>query len=162
MRSNAFENLLSRMAGEAGAEKDYPEDEDGVVRLVFDDNFFVGMMESEENGLLLMWIPVAELPQQGGVKLPVELLKANHFGRATSGGTLSLSDEGVVFLHCQLPLPGTEYEVFRRRLEGMVAAAATWRQLIEACRDGVPDGQVDQLQRVEDVGDGNLGMFVRV
>ena len=162
MKSTAFENLLSRLAEEAGAEKGYPEDEDGVVRLVFDDNFFVGMMESEENGLLLMWCPVAELPQAGGAKLPVELLKANHFGRAAAGGTLSLSDEGVVFLHCQLPLSGLEYEVFRQRLEGMVAAAATWRQLIEECRDGTLDDQALQFQRVEKLRSEEMGMFVRV
>lgn len=157
----ALAGLLSRLAEEAGVETEYPKDEDGVVRLVFDDNFFLGMMESEENGLLLMWCPVAELPQDGVAKLAVELLKANHFGRATSGGTLSVSDEGVVFLQCQLPLPGTGYEAFRRRLEGMVAAAATWRQLVEECRDGVIDVQDALSRRVEKLRNEELGMLIK-
>lgn len=159
--NGALGDLLSRLAEEAGVEGGYPEDEDGVVRLVFDDNFFLGMMENEPNGLLLMWCPVAELPQDGGAKLATELLKANHFGRAAAGGTLSLSDDGVVFLHCQLPLRDTEYATFRRRLEGMVAAASRWRQLIEECRDGVLDDQDAMFRRVENLRNEELGMFIK-
>ena len=152
--------MTARLAEEAGVREGFPADEDGVVRLVFDDGFFVGLMEVEDEGVVLLWSPVAELPQTGGAKLPLELLRANHFGRAAAGGTLSLSDDGVVFLHCQLPLSGLEYEAFRRRLEGLVGAAAQWRQVIESCRDGIADvavqqRSVDELKRAEE------GRFIR-
>ena len=152
--------MTARLAEEAGVREGFPADEDGVVRLVFDDGFFVGLMEVEDEGVVLLWSPVAELPQTGGAKLPLELLRANHFGRAAAGGTLSLSDDGVVFLHCQLPLSGLEYEAFRRRLEGLVGAAAQWRQVIESCRDGIADvavqqRPVDELKRAEE------GRFIR-
>ena len=149
--------MMARLAEEAGVREGYPADEDGVVRLVFDDGFFVGLMEVEEEGVILLWSPVAKLPQTGGAGLPLELLKANHFGRASAGGTLSLSDDGVVFLHGLLPLAGLEYEAFRRRLEGLVGAAAQWRQVIESCRDGIADvavrqRSIDEPRRTE--GDG--------
>ena len=146
------------LAEDAGMDGGYPADEDGVVRLVFDDDFFVGLMDVEEHGLLLMWCPVAELPPTGGEKLAVELLKANHFGRATAGGTLSVSDDGVVFIQRQMSLSGTEYEDFRRGLEGLVGAAAQWRQMIESCRaerlddEAVWSRKVDALHREQSEG----------
>ena len=150
-----FEEIIGKLGEDAGSKGGYQADEDGVVRLVFDDEFFVGLMEAEEHGLLLMWCPVAELPPSGGEKLAVELLKANHFGRATAGGTLSVSDEGVVFIQRQMSLSGTEYEDFRKGLEGLVGTAVQWRQLIESCRaEGLDDESVrsrktDELHRAE-------------
>ena len=157
-----FKEIITKLGIDAGIEGGYPVDEDGVVRLVFDNAFFLGMMEVESDGSLLMWSPVAELPEAGGAKLPVEILKANFFGRASAGGTLSLSDEGVVFIHCQLSLAGLEHDEFRRRLEGLVSAAIEWRQIIESCRDGVLTDESAKMRHANELRDMERGGFLQV
>lgn len=157
-----FEEIIGKLGEDAGVEGGYPVDEDGVVRLVFDDAFFLGLMEVESDDSLLMWSPVAELPEAGGAKLPVEILKANFFGRASAGCTLSLSDEGIVFIHCQLSLAGLEHDEFRRRLEGLVASAVEWRRIIESCRDGVQTEESVKMRHANELRSIELGGFLQV
>ena len=75
-----------------------------------------------------------------------------------SGTTFRLKGKGVKKLH------GCTYAIIPDMIEAgsfMVAAAATWRQLIEECRDGLLDGHDALSRRVEDLRNEELGMVIK-
>ena len=128
-----FKVLMKSLADEVGMSDGFVADEDGVVRIGSDKGESIAFAEVDEMRAALIWSRVGELPQQGAEAVKEELLKANFMGRALGGATLSLSDDGSIYLHRMLPLVLTAGDAFIGEVTSFVDHLQTWRRLLKGC-----------------------------
>ena len=126
-----FDELIAALSRQTGGERDVPKDEDGVVRFAVGE-ITVAMMEIPELQAMLVWSRMGELPAFGAEKLKTALLRANFMGRDTGGATLSLSEDGAIYLHRRLELRFLDGESFADILTEFVQLMDQWRQIIAA------------------------------
>ena len=126
-----FDVLMKCLADESGVPEGFAADEDGVVRIGSGENSSIAFTEIGELQSVLIWSRVCDLPQQGAELVKDELLKANFLGRALGGGTLSLSDDGGIYLHRMLPLLLTDGDAFIEEVTTFVDRLQTWRRLLQ-------------------------------
>ena len=138
-----FNDAMAALAENAGVEEGFAPDEDGVVHVGCDD-LTLSFTEVPEAQALVIWSPIRTLPETGAEKLKTSLLKANFMGRAVAGGTLSLSDDGVVYLHQTMQLLPLDKSIFLRRVEDFLMILADWTSALAAydptAADAAPDG----------------------
>lgn len=126
-----MKELLDGLAARVGIEGGFPPDEEGVVRVDVG-NCTVAFREVPELYSLLVYGPLGSQSAQGSEALKDELLKANFMGRATAGGALSLSEDGIVYYHRLCDLRVLDLDGFMETLTDCVQTMLEWRQLIEA------------------------------
>lgn len=108
--------------------------EDGVCRLVFDDELTVDVERVPSRGSFYLHAVVGRLPPGDDPGLLRDLLAANLFGRHTGGATLALDPGlGEILLHRELADGTTDYQAFAAALEGFVNA-------LERSRDRLAQG----------------------
>lgn len=149
-----FKELMGVLAENAGADGGFPPDEDGVVRVGYDD-LVLAFAEMPEARSLLVWSSLGPLPEKGAEEVKTALLKANFMGRAVNGGALSLSDNGVIYLHQAMPFAFLDAKTFLRMLEDFVGTLAVWAKALSE------RGRTDSAAPDEEVRPADSG-FMRV
>ena len=126
---DSLDELMDALAENAGIEGGFSPDEDGVVRVGYDD-LQLSFMEIPGERTVLLWSPVGQLPEEGADAVKTGLLRANFMGRGVKGGVLSLSDDGGVVLHRMLPLAPLDTAGFIETVERFVATLADWAKAL--------------------------------
>ena len=152
----SLDELMDVLAENAGIEGGFPPDEDGVVRVGYDD-LQLSFMEIPEERTVVLWSPVGRLPEEGADAVKTGLLRANFMGRGVKGGVLSLSDDGGgVILHRMLPLAPLDKTSFLETIEGFVATLADWAKALAEYDPNEAASAKDELD------DGDAFRFLRV
>lgn len=125
-----FKELIKTLSDEVGFDGEPAADEDGVIRLPLSQIGALALMEVAETRSLLMWCRVGELPERNAERLKDALLRANFMGQAVDGGTLSLSEDGGIYLHRYLPLDLTDADRFMETLTAFVELVVNWTRLV--------------------------------
>ena len=154
-----FDVLMKCLADESGVPEGFAADEDGVVRIGSGENSSIAFAEIDEMRSVLIWSRVRDLPPQGAEPLKDELLKANFMGRALGGGTLSLSDDGGIYLHRILPLQILDGDGFINEVTLFVGHLRDWRRLLRAYEAMEKPGADKSTTDLPPVG---VGRFLKV
>ena len=128
-----FCQLLEAFAKAVGITETITPDDDGIVRIGYDDDRCVEFVEHPERRMLGVHTVVGEMPAGGADKLREGLLRANFVRGDAVWGALSTDDAGRVCLCATLSLDALgEPDGFLVRLRGFVETAQAIRKLIEA------------------------------
>ena len=126
-----MKELLDGLASRSGVAGGFTPDEEGVVRVDVG-GCTIGFREVPELYGMLVYAALGTLPEEGADALKDELLRANFMGRATGGGTLSLSDDGIVYFHrlCDLRVLGIDE--FMEAFTDMAQTMLEWTRILGA------------------------------
>ena len=147
-----FKELIKVLSDEAGFEGEPTADEDGVIRVPLSEIGALALMEIAETRSMLIWCCVGELPERNAERLKDALLRANFMGQAVDGGTLSLSEDGGIYLHRYLPLDLMDADRFMEALTAFVELVVNWSRLIA---ESAFASELDENKAVE----GGVGVF---
>ena len=151
--------LLEKFAAQTGVAGGFSPDEEGVVRIDVGACTVCFREVPELYGMLVYGV-LGALPTHGADALKTELLSANFMGRATAGGTLSLSEDGFVYYHRLCDLRMIDLDGFMELLTDCAQTMLEWKGLIEAYAPAAEPQAADQAAGQTDVtGPAN---FIRV
>lgn len=102
-------------------------DEQGNYLLVFDDTISLNLHYNEDNGMLTLYAPLLEIPEDRIAELCPRLLQANLFWQGTAGATLGMDSENrLVILALQRPLETLDMARLETLLQSLVSSAEYW------------------------------------
>ena len=123
------ENLLDRFGRQLGLGK-LKFDENGVCRLVFDEQFNADIELADDGASFYMYAVVGKIPPDNRESFYLELLSAHLFGTGTGGGTFAVdrSRDEVVF-NRSFSQDLTDPDMFAREVERFVNYLELWAGL---------------------------------
>jgi hypothetical protein len=127
-----FEALLAELAARTGQEG-LAAEPDGVCLLVFDGGTRLYLVADPNDASLVLWSPVAAVPEAGQAEFYRRLLIANLFWQGTGGATIGLEpgqDQAILAL--RRPLAGLD-------LAGLEAAIELMVEGVERLRRGLAE-----------------------
>ena len=151
--------LLEKFAAQKGVAGGFAPDEEGVVRIDVGSCTVCFREVSELYGMLVYGV-LGALPAYGADELKTELLSANFMGRATAGGTLSLSEDGFVYYHRFYDLRMIDLDGFMELFTDCAQTMLEWKGLIDAYAPVAEQRAVDQAADQAVVG--GAANFIRV
>ena len=133
-----FENLLRNFSEHVGTEE-LECSEEGVCTLYVDNEFLLNLFVNPNDGQLILWIPLPELPAGERAETLAALLRANLFWQQTQGATISmLPDADIPVLVRQDPIESIDVERLEELVANMVEATLELRPLF-GLRSEVPE-----------------------
>ena len=125
-------------------------DRDGAYDLDID-GMVVSVMETVENGKVVMWARVGDLPSEGAGEFSRQLLEAMDPGGDSDGSVLSVESESkAVYLHRLDDLAALDLDSFKAVLSKFVDRLEDWRNRLADFRPQT------------DMTEGNMFGFLRV
>lgn len=150
-----FKDLMKALADEAGFDAEIEGDDDGIYRIVYQDEP-VCFQEVPQLHRLYISAKVGALPVEGADAFKTLLLKANYFGGDVAGGAFSLTEDDMVHFHTSLDLVGLEDQVaFLTVLESVLTVLDVWRKKIADFRPSAESAPSEEMYRPD-------GAFIQV
>lgn len=120
-------DVLVQSLGEATGIENLKPDDEGVVRLAFDQDITVFIQPDWQHRYVSLYCVVALVGETVPGPLMLELLSASLFGREANGGTFAIEESmGQIVLQRSERLDGLSYADFEPILRDFVDSAEAW------------------------------------
>lgn len=133
-----FEALLREFSEHVGTEE-LQCSEEGVCTIYAENDLLLNLFVNPNDGQLILWIPLPELPVGERTNTMAALLRANLFWQQTHGATISmLPDAEILVLVRQDPIKSVDVQRLEELISSMLETALELRPLF-GLRSEIPE-----------------------